>query len=152
MIRKVAEKRLDEISNNKKEQNANHYDQIGWLITSFFLIFLGTMLPEILGWVDKPESTDLVLLTIFLIMFFGFLAARLFLRSQMRKMKIYGKENQFILNSSIWIYVLFILFIEIFLTIMLYKIGIINSISLVIVNIIVILFFALILLETKNIK
>jgi|SRR3989344_1046239 len=112
-----------------------HYDMIGWVITSFFLIFLGSMLES------KIENIKLTFLTIL----FGIIVTRLFLRSQYRKFKILYKEKEFFTNSSIWIYVGFMFLVQLFL------LDMINLISLT--SILVILIIMLILLiETLNIK
>ena len=126
--------------NNK----ANHFDQIGWFITSFFLIFLGTILPEFISWANNQNNTDKFLSSLIIIstMFFGFIIARLFLRSQWRKMKDYKKADKFFSNLSIWLYLLLILSIEIILSIILFIfdfISFINLILLVFIGIILIL-------------
>ena len=79
-------------------------------------------------------------------MFFGFIVARLFLRSQMRKMKIYGKENDFY-NISIWSYIAFILIIEIILVTILSEIS---QLTLGLLIILVFFIMGFILIETKS--
>lgn len=135
-----------------KSNDVNYYDQIGWMITSFFLIFLGTTLPKIVEWTKKPVPVDsnLAIFTIFLIMFFGFIVARLFLRSQYRKMIIREKEKEFLKNTSIWLYVVFILFIEIFLGRLLYQIISLTLICFIFLIVILTLIMFLILFETKH--
>ena len=135
-----------------KSDDANYYDQIGWVITSFFLIFLGTILPNIFEWTKKPIDSKISLFTIFLIMFFGFIVARLFLRSQYRKMKIRKNERDFFTNISIWIYVMFILLIESFLGMILYKLTLLPLICFIFFIIIIIFIMLLILLETRDMK
>jgi len=132
---------------NKKE-DARHYNQIGWLITSFFLIFLGTIFSSLIGWTNNAGSIDkdISVSIIILIMFFGFIVARLFLRSQMRKMKIYGKENDFY-NISIWSYIAFILIIEIILVTILSEIS---QLTLGLLIILVFFIMGFILIETKS--
>ena len=135
-----------------KSDDANYYDQIGWLITSFFLIFLGTILKNIFEWTKKPIDSKISLFTIFLIMFFGFIVARLFLRSQYRKMKIRKNERYFFTNISIRVYVIFILLIESFLGMILYKLNLLSLICFIFFIIILILIMLLILLETRDMK
>ena len=115
----------DAIRHQTKQNNANHYKLIGWLITSFFLIFLGGVFPVFIKWVNNPNSIDKIIVfgTIGLTMFFGYIVARLFLRSQWRKLKCYGKgkENDLYKHTSVKIYIAFIILIEIFLFYILIK-------------------------------
>ena len=127
---------------------ATHYDQIGWLITSFFLIFLGTILPEIIGWVKNPIPIDpaIVFSVIGLVLFFSIIVTRLFLRSQMRKNQAYGTNNFF--NFSIILYLVFIFLIQIFLGFIIFKVGLISLYWLIALIIILVILLLLICLES----
>lgn len=133
------------MTKDKKYTMIVHYDQIGWLITSFFLIFLGTMLPEFIDWTKEPNSVDKYIMgfVIFLTMSFGFIVARLFLKSQKKKndylLDKYSKKN--ISNKSIIIYVIFMIFIESILAFISYKINLINEAMLIIIILIIITLF-----------
>jgi len=93
-----------------------HYDTIGWLITSFFLIFLGTIFPSMFKWINSESTASgIFVFLIIILMSFGFIVARLFLRSQCRKMLELETSEEFFCNTSIWIYVGFIIALEIFI-------------------------------------
>ena len=130
----------------KDDHSAEHYDMIGWLITSFFLIFLGS----IIVWInsDSAPDTNIVIFSIILVMLFGFIVARLFLRSQYRKMKLIEMEKNFYKTPSIWIYIIFIMLLEVFISSFLLK-FISKTLLCVILIGLIILIMALILLETK---
>jgi len=75
------------------QDTANHFNLIGWLITSFFLIFLGTMLSTFLGWTNDIGGTNqpFRLIIISLTILFGVIVTILFLKSQNMKIKAYNK-------------------------------------------------------------
>lgn len=81
-------------------------------------------------------------------MAFGFMVARLFLRSQCRKMLKLGTSEEFFCNTSIWMYVIFIILLEIFISYLLTRIffGIIPYFYIIII--VIFLFMAWILVGT----
>ena len=91
-------------------------DQIGWLIVSFFLIFLGSMLPTFFGWVNNLKNITPILAssTIIFTMLFGLFVFRLFFRTQ-------KKRN--VHKESLMIAVIFLLLIEFLLLLILYYLS-----------------------------
>lgn len=73
----------------KAIDKANYLDQIGWLILSFFLIFLGTNLSLLLsfsyGQVNIPIYIKIIIILIFII--FGIMVWRLFEKTQIKKLE-----------------------------------------------------------------
>ncbi len=130
----------------------NHYNTIGWLITSFFLVFLGVIFQVIIEWMRNPESINetFFVRVIITTILFSFLIMRLFLRSQWKHRNIrYGrdfKKREFFSSISIEIYIAFIFSIQLFLLVILYKDPI--NFLLWFVSIVAVIF--LIVLETLN--
>lgn len=135
---------------NEKSALIVHYDTIGWSITSFFLIFLGTLTPFMFKWINSKSI--LYGFLIIVLMFFGFVVARLFLRSQYRKVKKFEAEEKFFKNCSTWVYVIFVALLEIFIGFFLLEVFPSPHLSLILLIVVVILIMVLILVETSLIK
>ena len=123
-----------------------HYDNIGWFITSLFLIFFGTLLLTFGNWTEDSSilNRDLIGMIIIFTMVFGYIVSRLFIKSQKEtKMNILEKRDDFDIgnflgNPSILIYLIFMLFVQIILTILLARVFDFNVIISIIGTIIII--------------
>lgn len=73
----------------KAIDSAHYYDQIGWLITSFFLIFVGALIGGILSIGGNNNIKPLIIGITICAMLFGILVERLFLYTQNVKLDEY---------------------------------------------------------------
>lgn len=74
---------MDKEEKEHRFELASHYDNIGWLILSFFLFFLSSFIE------NKNSSTWIE----FVAVFFGFIVLRLFLQCQYKRTYYLGIEG-----------------------------------------------------------